>query len=329
MKSINGLAPGMNRRAFLQRTTSGGLAFALGGSGIARAQGKAPEPIQLFIGSNPAWGNLMVGVEKGFFKKAGVTVDITYFASGATAVDAFRAGRGHLVGAGDLPSLRLWQQGGIGICPQANYGDLSVVVAKKSVTKPSDLRGKKVGVLLGGTVEYFAKLYLASGGVDTKDVEMVNLRPMEMVTGFVRGDIDAFVIFQPFGWRATQADSNAHIVTTAAPFFREWLVVNATPEYAKNHGEELVAFLKGLDEAGKWITGNMDEATQIVAKSLRMDDVATVKMMLETVDWSIAYTKKFRSDMEKIAQFFQVPLDWTKSFDSRHLARLGPAFVEA
>jgi ABC-type nitrate/sulfonate/bicarbonate transport system substrate-binding protein len=150
-----------------------------------------------------------------------------------------------------------------------------------------------------------------------------------MVTGFVRGDIDAFVIFQPFGWRATQADSNAHIVTTAAPFFREWLVVNATPEYAKNHGEELVAFLKGLDEAGKWITGNMDEATQIVAKSLRMDDVATVKMMLETVDWSIAYTKKFRSDMEKIAQFFQVPLDWTKSFDSRHLARLGPAFVEA
>ena len=132
-------------------------------------------------------------------------------------------------GAGDLPSLRLWQQNGVGLCPLANYGDLSVVVAKKSITKPADLKGKKVGVLLGGTVEYFAKLYLASGGVDLKDVEVVNLRPMEMVTGLVRGDIDAFVIFQPFGWMAPKADPDAHIVTTAEPFFREWLVVNTAP----------------------------------------------------------------------------------------------------
>jgi ABC-type nitrate/sulfonate/bicarbonate transport system substrate-binding protein len=271
----------------------------------------------------------MVGAEKGFFEKAGVPVEITYFASGATAVDGFRAGRGHLVGAGDLPSLRLWQQGGIGICPQANYGDLSVVVAKKSITKPADLRGKKVGILVGSTVEYFARLYLASGGVDYKEVEVVNLRPMEMVTGFVRGDIDAFVIFQPFGWRAVQADSNAHIVTTAQPFFREWLVVNTTQEYATTHREELVAFLKGLDEAGRWITGNMEEATQIVAKSLRMDDITTVKMMLETVDWNIAFTRKFRSDMGRVAEFFQVPIDWTKSFEPQFLAQLGPAYVEA
>ena len=48
--------------------------------------------------------------------------------------------------------------------------------------------------------------------------------------------------------------------------------MNATPDYAKTHSAELIAFLKGLDKAGKWITANMDEATQIVAKSLRMDD---------------------------------------------------------
>jgi ABC-type nitrate/sulfonate/bicarbonate transport system substrate-binding protein len=318
----------VNRRGFLCGATSGGLGTIISGLRTARGQSKTLAPIKLFIGSNPAWGNLMVGTEKGFFEKEGVPVEITYFASGATAVDAFRAGRGHLVGAGDLPSLRLWQQGGLGICPQANYGDLSVVVAKKSVTRPADLRGKKIGVLTGSTVEYFAKLYLASGGVDYKEVEVVNLRPMEMVTGFVRGDIDAFVIFQPFGWRAIQADPNAHIVTTAEPFFREWLVVNATPEYARAHKQELVAFLKGLDQAGKWITANMDEATQIVAKSLRMDDVATVKMMLHSVNWNIAYTRKFRSDMGKVAEFFQVPIDWAKNFDTEFLAQLGPGFVE-
>jgi ABC-type nitrate/sulfonate/bicarbonate transport system substrate-binding protein len=321
--------PNVNRRKFLRNAVVGAVALAAGSPGFARAQGKKLEPVKLFIGSNPAWGNLMVGAEKGFFEKAGVTVEITNFTSGANAVDAFRAGRGHLVGAGDLPSIRLWQQGGgVGICPQANYGDLSVVVAKKTVTKPADLRGKKIGVLTGSTVEYFAKLYLASGGVDFKDVELVNLRPAEMVTGFVRGDIDAFVIFQPFGWRALQADTDAHIVTTSEPFFREWLVVNATAEYASTHKQELVAFLKGLDEAGKWITANLDEATQIVAKALRMDDTATAKMMLQSVNWNIANTRKFRADMAKVAEFFQVPIDWNKNFDSQYLAQLGPAYVE-
>jgi ABC-type nitrate/sulfonate/bicarbonate transport system substrate-binding protein len=317
-----------DRRTFLKSASIGALTFSLGPSCAARAQTRKLEPIKVFIGSNPSFGLIMVGSAKGFFEKEGLPVEITNFASGSTAVDAFRAGRGHVVGAGDLPSLRLWQQGGVGLCPQASYGDLSVIVAKKSIAKPTDLRNKKVGILVGASVEYFAKLYLASGGVDYKEIEIINLRPMEMVTGFVRGDIDAFVVFQPFGWMALKADPGAHIVTTAAPYFREWLVVNTTTDYANAHRAELVAFLKGLDEAGKWIPNNTDEATQIIAKSLRMDDLTTVKMMLETIDWNIAFTRKFRSDMERLGEFFHVPIDWSKSFDPQILAQLSPAYVE-
>ena len=317
----------LTRRCFLHNTAIGvGAALA---PSIGWAQDSKLGQAKVFIGSNPSFGGIMIADQKKFFEQEGLPVELTYFASGATAVDAFRAGRGDIVGAGDLPSLRLWQQNGIGLCPLANYGDLSVVVARKPISKPTDLRGKKVGILLGGTVEYFAKLYLASGGLDFKDIEVINLRPMEMVTGLVRNDIDAFVVFQPFGWMAMKADPNVQIVTTAEPYFREWLVVNTTPEYAKAHPAELNAFLKALDRAGRWIVENMDEATQLVGKSLRMDDLATVKMMLLTIDWKIAFTKKFRTDMEHLANFFGVPIDWKKNFDSGPLARLGPSYVEA
>jgi len=329
IKNFNSRQARTNRRTFLRATVGGAAAVAISGRATVRAQGTNLREMKIFVGSNPSFGGIYLGQQKGFFENEGLPVEVTNFASGATAVDGFRAGRGDVVGAGDLPSLRLWQQGGIGFCPLASYGDLSVIVAKNSITKPADFRQKKVGILLGATVEYFAKLYLASGGVDLKDVDVVNLRPMEMVTGLVRGDIDAFVIFQPFGWMALKADPNAHIVTTAAPYFREWLVVNTTPEYAKEHPAELAAFVKGLDQAGKWISGNLDESTQIIAKSLRMDDLPTVKMMLETIDWSIAYTRKFRADMDRIAEFFQVPVDWKKSFNADPLARLGPSYVES
>jgi ABC-type nitrate/sulfonate/bicarbonate transport system substrate-binding protein len=318
----------IDRRAFLKAAGVGSMAVTLGSPRSARAQIKKLEPMSIFIGTTPHFGNVIVGAEKGFFEKEGLPAQITNFASGATAVDAFRAGQGNLVVAGDLPSLRLWKQGGIGLCAQANYGELSVIVAKKSINKPPDLRGRKVGVLIGSTSEYFAKLYLASGGVDYKEIDVINLRPAEMVTGLVRGDIDAFVIWQPFGWRAVEADRNTHIVTTGEPYFHEWEMVNTMPEYAKTHAPEIVAFLRGLDQAGKWMPGHLDESAQIVAKSLRMDDVAIVKRMLEKIDWNIAYTKKFRSDMDRIGNFLGIPVEWSKMFDTKFLAQLGPAYVE-
>jgi len=319
----------MDRRTFLKAAGIGGTAMALGSPASAFAQGKKLEPMSVFIGTTPHFGNIIVGAEKGFFEKEGLPVKVTNFASGSTAVDAFRAGQGHLVVAGDMPSLRLWKQGGIGLCAQANYGELSILVAKNSINKPADLRGKKVGVLVGSTSEYFTKLYLASGGVDYKEIDVINLRPAEMVTGLVRGDIDAFVIWQPFGWRAVEADSNAHIVTTGQPYFHEWEMVNTMPEYARSHADEIVAFLRGLDAAGKWIPSNLDDAAQIVAKSLRMDDVAVAKRMLEKIDWNIAYTQKFRADMDRIGNFVNIPVDWKTMFDAKFLAQLGPAYVES
>jgi ABC-type nitrate/sulfonate/bicarbonate transport system substrate-binding protein len=318
----------MDRRTFLKAASIGSVAVTLGSPQSAFAQAKKLEQMSIFIGTTPHFGNIIVGAEKGFFEKEGLPVQVTNFASGATAVDAFRAGQGHLVVAGDLPSLRLWKQGGIGLCAQANYGELSIIAAKKSINKPADLRSKKVGVLIGSTSEYFAKLYLASGGVDYKEIDVINLRPAEMVTGLVRGDIDAFVIWQPFGWRAVEADSNLHIVTTGAPYFHEWEMVNTMPEYAKTHATEIVAFLRGLDQAGKWIPGNLNEAAQVVAKSLRMDDVALAKQMLEKIDWNIAYTQKFRSDMDRIGSFVGIPVEWSKMFDAKFLAQLGPSYVE-
>ena len=183
--------------------------------------------------------------------------------------------------------------------------------------------------MLGSTSEYFTKLYLASGNIDTKDIEIINLRPAEMVTGLVRGDIDAFVIWQPFGWKALQADKDAKILTTANSYFHEWEACSTNAKYIKDHPAEVVAFLRGLDAAGKWIPDNVDEASQIVSKSLRMDDVNLVKQMIEKIDWNISYTKKFRSDMDKLSQFVNINIDWKTMFDARHLAQLGPSYVEA
>ena len=102
----------------------------------------------------------------------------------------------------------------------------------------------------------------------------------------------------------------------------------AFPENLKR----LVLVRTGYDSAVVWITlwipGNLNEAAQVVAKSLRMDDVALAKQMLEKIDWNIAYTQKFRSDMDRIGTFVGIPVEWSKMFDAKFLAQLGPSYVE-
>ena len=313
-----------SKRNLLKGLSAGALILAAPGRG--RAQSRL-QKITLFIGTTPHFGNIIVAQEKGFYEKEGLPVEITNFASGSVASEAFQAGRGNTVDCGDTPALRLWGRGaGVGLCPSASYGHMSIVVARKGINTPGDMRGKKVGVLLGSTAEYFAKLYLTSGKVDPKEVDIINLQPAEMVTGIVRKDIDAFVLWEPFGTRAMQASNDVYIVTNAEKYFLEWMITSTTPAFAQSNEAELVAYVRGLDAASKWSNQNREESAQIVAKNLKLE-IGLVKQLMDRINWTVAYTPKFRADMERLSEFLKLKLDWDKMFDARFLRKVSPVLA--
>lgn len=316
--------PDRNRRDTLKVLGAGALAAA--GVGPARAQTKLDKML-VFIGTTPHFGSVIVADRKGFWQKEGLPTDLTIFASGSIAAEAFRAGKGHVVVTGDQPAIRLWKDGFVGISPQANYNELSIIVARAGIKSAADMKGRKVGVLVGSTSEFFTKLFLAKGGLTMNDVQVINLRPAEMVTGLARGDIDAFTIWQPFGWRALAAVKDAQIIATARGYFHEWQGVTTSREYAKTREAELIAFVRGLDAAGRWIPQNLDEASTIVATAIRLEDAKLARQMLEKIDWSLAYTQKFRQDMDVVGDFMNMKIDWKANFEPRFLAKAFPGYV--
>lgn len=305
---------------------SAGALATFSSMNVVRAQAKLRH-LAIVLGTTPQFGNVIVGLTKGFYEREGLPADITYFTSGSAATQAFRAGNGDVAVSGDLPSLRLWTGGdGAGLCPQAHY-DLSIIVTRDSIKNAQDMRGKKIGVLLGSTSEYFIGKYLARAGMTTSDIDAINLTPAEMVTGLDRGDIDGFVLWQPFGWKAVETIKGVHILTDAGPYFQEWEACTVNKTYASTHQAELVAFLKGLDAAGKWIPGHLDEATQSVSEALRTQDTALVKRMLGQINWDISYTPKFRKDMDELATFIKQKIDWNTMFDPQFLRLANSALV--
>lgn len=314
---------GISRRGAIKRLGGGALVIAAGRR--ARAQPKLSR-MALFTGTLH-FGSVIVAHERGFFEREGLAVEITSFSTGTAASEAFQAGRGNTIASGDAPALRLWNRSiAVGVCPICSYGHISVVVARKPIATAADMRGKKVGVLLGSTSDYFARRYFASAGVDLKDIDLINLQAAEMVTGIVRGDIDAFVGFEPFGSRAAQASSDVYIVTTGEKYFTEWLMTSATPDYARNNQAELIAYAKGLSAASTWCNQNREETAQIVARHFKLE-LDVVKQTIDRINWTVAFTPRFRSDMDGMADFLKIKLDWDKMFDARALRKADPALV--
>jgi ABC-type nitrate/sulfonate/bicarbonate transport system substrate-binding protein len=313
----------ISRRGALIELGAGAAILAT--TGRSRGESKL-QKMSVFTGTTPQFGNLYVAHEKGFFERERLPLELTVFASGSVASEAFQAGRGNAIVCGDTPALRLWNRSaGVGICTAASYGHYSIVVARKSMDTPVDFRGKRIGVLLGSTAEYFAKLYLASGHVDLKEVDIINLQPAEMVTGITRGDIDGFVLWEPFGTRAVEASKDVHIVTNGEKYFLEWLITTTTPDYLQTREAELVAYVRALDAASQWCNANREESVQIVAKYLKLD-TGLVKP-IERINWTVAYTPKFRADMERLGDFLKLKIDWPKMFDTRILKKVDPSLA--
>ena len=131
--------------------------------GVPRA---ADTKVQIFCGTDEHWVPFQVAKAKGYFKDEGLDVDVTVFTTGATATEAFRAGRGDFVSAGDLPSAAMWQSGNvIGLAPLSSDTDIFGIVGRKEINSPADLRGRKVATRLGSTGEFLLDRYLAAGGL--------------------------------------------------------------------------------------------------------------------------------------------------------------------
>jgi NitT/TauT family transport system substrate-binding protein len=297
---------------------------------IGLAFGQQLTPIKLFLGSTPHWTNVYVGVEKGYFAKEGVDLQITRFTTGSAATDAFLAGRGDIVQTCELASLGMWDRGGaIGVAPDFWDIGATYLVARPEIKTPADLVGKKIATTVGSTIEYFLAVYLKANSIDKSQVQVINLPPSAMVPALARGDIDALTTYTPFQFQALKALPGSHLLSSnTEPYFTERCTTSASADFIKNHSAALVGFLRALNQANAFTNANQRAAAEIGGKPLQTtaDDVYS---LISNLRYDMTFDDKYRSDMEKVATFFNKPApNWSKAFDASYLKSVSPELVK-
>lgn len=176
-------------------------AFALGmASGAASAEDKV-----IRIGYQK-YGNVILlknaGTLEGAIKPLGYTVEWKEFPSGPPLLEALNAGAIDFGHAGEAPPIFAQAASAqfvyVAHEPPAPKGEAILVPKDSPIKSVADLKGKKVALNKGSNVHYLLVKALEEAGVNYSDIHPQFLAPADARAAFESGQVDAWVIWDPY-----------------------------------------------------------------------------------------------------------------------------------
>jgi NitT/TauT family transport system substrate-binding protein len=156
------------------------------------------EPLKIGYSDWPGFVAWQIGIEKGWFKEAGVDVSFEWF-DYAASLDAFSAGKLDAVGLTNGDALVIGSSGAKGtmilVNDYSNGNDM--VIVKPGLKSIKDLKGKKIGVEIGFVDHLLLLNALEKNGMQESDVTLVNSPTNELPQVLASGDVDAISVWQP------------------------------------------------------------------------------------------------------------------------------------
>jgi NitT/TauT family transport system substrate-binding protein len=210
-----------------------------------------------------------VALVKGFFLQEGLEVTPHRFPYGKPALEDLMAGNADFATVAETPVMFEIMKGAkiavIATIQSSKVGNAILARRDKGILTLEDLKGKKIAATMGTTSDYFLDAILGVNGIYRKDVEIVNLKAVEMPDALARGDIDAVSAFTPYV-AFTQKKLGDSVITFQNKNIYRWTFnVVAKQEFIRNDPDKVKKMLRALVKAEEFVRGNPGEAQKIVS----------------------------------------------------------------
>lgn len=195
------------------------VALTLGAAGTAGAQALEKKDLKIAVGGKPLlyYLPLTVAERLGYFKDAGLTVEISDFGGGAKSLQALVGGSADVVTGAYDHTIQMQAKGQpiVGVTQLGRYPGIVLATVKKNgdIKSIKDLKGKKIGVTApGSSTNFMINYLLAKEGMKPDDVSIIGVGGgPSAVAAVKRGDIDAIVNLDPV-ISQSEADGDITIV---------------------------------------------------------------------------------------------------------------------
>lgn len=222
----------------------------------------AAEPLKMGYSDYISFTAWEVAKAKGWFKEAGVDVDLVWFEYGPS-IDAFQAGKIDAVNVASSDQLVMAGAGkkaskSIIITDYSNGNDK--IIGKPGLKKTADLKGKKIGVEKGFVDHLLLLKALEAAGLKESDVEIVNMVTTDTPQGLASGSVDAVACWQPNANATLAQVPGSKAVASSADFpGLIYDVVAVSDESLAKRRDDWVKVAKVWD---KVVAYTLDPATQ-------------------------------------------------------------------
>ena len=178
----------------------------------------------------PGWTPWQIAVDKGWFKQAGVDVDLQWFDYSAS-LDAFSAGKldGDFVANGDGLSVGANGSKNVMVLLTDYSSGNDQVLGKPGITSIKQLAGQKIGVEVGLVDHLLLEHALTANGMALSSVTLVNTPTNNTPQVLASGSVAAICAWQPIADQARLAAPGSRAIYTSAQapgLIYDGLVVN-------------------------------------------------------------------------------------------------------
>lgn len=244
--------------------------------GLAMGATASPaQPLSLAVAQTPLSLPIYIASEKGFFAAEGVAVRLFDCTGGHRCLKLLLENQADLATTADLPivfnAFERTDFAVLGTFVTTSEDVKLVAHARSGVSKPSHLAGKRVGVVMGSSSQYFLELYLLTAGVDPQNLTVVSLQPEKMLEAMVAGTVDAVAVWEPHAYLTTRALGSSVVVMPHTGGYILTFNLVAQRRLVGARDADLARVLRAIERAEQFIHQHPDDAKAILRARLKLD----------------------------------------------------------
>ena len=230
------------------------------------------------------------GVFEHALNQRGITVRWLEFPAGPQMLEALNIGSIDLGAVGETPPVFAQAANAnlvyAGVEPAAPEGEALLVPKSSSIETIAQLKGKRIVLNRGSNVHYLLVRLLQKANLSYDDIKVSYLKPSDAYAAFENGDVDAWVIWDPYA-AAAIAQSGARVLADG----RGGIADNhqfyiASRGYADAHADALQFALARINDESLWIGQHEAEAATIVAPQIGLP-VAVAQRSLSHTSYGV------------------------------------------
>jgi ABC-type nitrate/sulfonate/bicarbonate transport system substrate-binding protein len=260
------------------------LVGLLGWSSPAWAQTR----MTIATGVDPVFSAYYVAQEAGLFKKHGLDVRINTGPSGSAMVSFLVNGQIESAFGSEIAGVANHNlDPNVVMVAQATRLVRWIAVVGRNIDTLDQLKGKKVGVARGSGGEVFWLAMLDKLKLNAADYTVVNVEAPEMVAALERGNIDAYVVWEPWVTRGLAAIKNTKVLRDQEGILEQGVYIYMNRGWITKNPAPAEAFMRALVEATDLINKDRPRAARAVSAFLKSLDPTLVEQLMTKLRFDV------------------------------------------